>query len=59
MTAKVLRRPDVEDRTGLSRSSIYALMAEGQFPRAIQLSKRAVGWRETDIIEWLESRQVA
>ena len=59
MTSKVLRRPDVEDRTGLSRSSIYALMAERQFPRAIQLSKRAVGWRETDIIEWLESRQVA
>lgn len=56
MTNRILRRPEVESRTGLSRSTIYAAMAEGQFPRAVLLGKRAVGWREVDIARWLESR---
>jgi prophage regulatory protein len=57
MLERILRRPDVEDRTGLSRSTIYAMMAEGQFPRPIKLGKRAVGWPESAITRWLESRQ--
>ena len=36
---------------------IYAMMAEGQFPRPIKLGKRAVGWFESAITRWLESRQ--
>lgn len=42
--------------TGLSRSTIYAMMTEGAFPKSIKLGKRAVGWREADIAEWLDSR---
>jgi prophage regulatory protein len=56
MVARILRRPEVETRTGLSRSTIYAMMADGTFPKPIRLGKRAVGWRESDIAEWLESR---
>jgi prophage regulatory protein len=56
MTDRILRRPDVEARTGLSRSTIYQLMSEGRFPRPIKLSKRAVGWYESAITRWLESR---
>ncbi|MGX0975927.1 prophage regulatory protein [Roseovarius sp. MBR-51] len=56
MRAAVYRRPDVERVTGLSRSTLYAMMAEGDFPKPIKLGKRAVGWREADIIAWLESR---
>lgn len=53
----VHRRPSVERQTGLSRSTIYAMMAEGTFPRPIRLGKRAVGWRDSDIAAWLESRE--
>jgi prophage regulatory protein len=53
MTETILRRPDVEKRCGLSRSTIYQLMTEGRFPRPVRLGKRAVGWRESDIAEWL------
>jgi len=53
----ILRRPAVERITGLSRSTIYAMMAEGDFPKPIKLGKRAVGWREADLASWLESRQ--
>lgn len=51
----ILRRPDVESRTGLSRSSIYDGMSKGTFPQAVKLGIRAVGWRETDITNWLNN----
>ncbi|WP_082643581.1 helix-turn-helix transcriptional regulator [Ruegeria denitrificans] len=50
------RRPDVESLVGLSRSTIYAMIADGTFPRPIKLGKRAVGWRQSDVLTWLESR---
>lgn len=56
MTTKFLRRVHIEDMTGLSRSTIYAMMAEGRFPKPVKLSKRAVGWRESDVVAWLDSR---
>jgi prophage regulatory protein len=35
------------------------MVARGAFPRPIRLGKRAVGWRERDVTEWLESREQA
>ena len=32
---KIMRRPEVESITGLSRSSIYAKMENGTFPKSI------------------------
>ena len=49
MAKKVLRLPAVKDRTGLSRSTIYAQIKEGKFPKPIRLGKRAVGWTDEDI----------
>ena len=57
MTERILRRPEVETRTGLSRSTIYAWMAEGCFPVPIKLGARLVGWRETNLTAWLEARE--
>jgi prophage regulatory protein len=51
----ILRRKQVETRTGLSRSTIYARIAEGSFPRPIDLGGRAVGWIEAEIDAWLKS----
>lgn len=54
---KILRRNEVENRTGLSRSTIYARIAEGSFPRPIDLGGgRAVGWIEAEIDAWLQLR---
>lgn len=52
----ILRRPQVEARTGLSRSTIYERMRRGRFPRPIQLGPRSVGWLESDINAWLDER---
>lgn len=56
MQAKILRRKDVESMIGLSRSTIYKLISQGTFPKAIRLGPRAVGWRLSDIEIWIESR---
>ena len=53
MICRFLRRPEVEVRTGLSRSAIYAAMDQGTFPRPRRIGKRAVAWREDDIERWL------
>lgn len=58
MAETILRRPAVEARTGLSRSTIYAAMARGEFPQPVRLGPRAVGWRESDVAEWLASREL-
>lgn len=56
---KILRRNEVENLIGLSRSAIYAAMDKGTFPRPIKLGARAVGWKLTDILAWLEAREVS
>ena len=56
MSLKILRRKDVEEIVGLSRSTIYKLMSTGAFPRYIRLGPRAVGWRLSDIEAWIEFR---
>ena len=37
MSTRLLRRPQVEAQTSLSRSSIYAQMAKGEFPRPLRI----------------------
>ena len=56
MTEKLLRRPTVEDLTGLSRSTIYEMMTREDFPRPLKIGRRAVAWRESEILEWIEDR---
>ena len=56
LAEKHLRRPAVQDLTGLSRSTIYDLMAKGTFPRPVRLTAKAVAWPESAIAEWLAQR---
>ena len=56
MADKHLRRPAVEELTGLSRSTIYSLMSKGDFPRPVRLTGKAVAWPESTIAEWLAQR---
>lgn len=56
MSQKFLRLPAVKDYTGLSRSSIYALMEKREFPSQIKIGPRAVGWLDFEIEEWVSQR---
>ena len=57
--ARIIRFHQVQARTGLSRSTIYRRLAEGSFPRPVQLGARAVGWIEEEVDEWIRQRIVA
>ena len=59
MEERLLRRREVEDITGLSRSTIYRMVKTGQFPPPVRVGPKAVRWRLSDIIAWLESRPLA
>ncbi len=54
--ARLIRRKEVQAKTGLGASSIYALMKEGKFPLAIELSERRVAWLEAEIDQWIAER---
>ena len=55
---KLLRLPEVKATTGLSKSTIYARISEGTFPKQIPLGPRLVVWVEADIQNWI-SEQVS
>jgi prophage regulatory protein len=49
----LIRLPQVRKTTGLSKSTIYARIAEGTFPKQIPLGPRLVVWVESDIQNWI------
>ncbi|MEX2575437.1 MAG: AlpA family phage regulatory protein [Halofilum sp. (in: g-proteobacteria)] len=57
MTNRILRRPEVERLTGRSRTAIYEEMKTGNFPSSVRIGARAVGWFESDVQAWIESRE--
>jgi prophage regulatory protein len=53
---RFIRRREVQRLTGLSRSSLYRLIAEKDFPPAIQLSTNTVAWLESEVNVWILDR---
>jgi prophage regulatory protein len=54
ITQQLLRLPQVKSMTGLSKSTIYARMSEGNFPKQISIGPRLVVWLESDIQQWID-----
>ena len=50
---RIIRIKTVQDRTGLSRSTIYRKIAEGTFPRQQKLGVHGAGWHESAIDRWV------
>lgn len=55
--SKIYRIGSLVSILGLSKTTIYKMMNEGLFPKSIQLTERSVGWLESDINDWINSRQ--
>lgn len=55
----LIRLPDVIRRTGLSKSSIYAKEAAGEFPSRVKQGPRTTCWRLDEIIAYIEQRTAA
>ena len=56
---RIVRLPDVQARTGLSRSTIYVRVAAGSFPKPVHLGARAVGWIESEVDAWIRQQIAA
>ena len=59
MATKLLRRPEVEGITGLSRATIYARINVGTFPLPVRLGPNSVAWRADDVNQWIAELPVA
>lgn len=53
---RLLRRPDVLHRCGISNSTLHRLINAGDFPAPIQISPRAVAWIEFEVDTWIQQR---
>ncbi len=56
---RIIRIPELVHLVGYSRPSIYRLMDSDEFPSAVKLGPQAVGWRMSEIQEWIASREKA
>ena len=55
----LLRLSDVIKLTAISRTAIYRRLAEGSFPKPLDMGPRMLRWERTAIIEWIASRRAA
>ena len=53
---RLIRLPEVQHRVGIGRSTIYRWMAEGKFPKPVQLGGYAVAWAEHEVEAWIAAR---
>ena len=53
---RLIKKPVVLAETGLSHSSLYAAIKRGEFPPPVKIGKRSVAWRESSVIEWINSK---
>ena len=53
------RLPQVKARTGLARSTIYRMIACGEFPKNLKLSQRCSAWNSAEVDLWIASRIAA
>lgn len=55
---RILRMKTVIETTGLARSTVYKYVAEGIFPKPLSLGGRSVGWLESEVHGWIQTRLV-
>ncbi|HCM9633673.1 TPA: AlpA family transcriptional regulator [Enterobacter hormaechei subsp. steigerwaltii] len=52
---RLIRLPEVLERTGYGKSWIYRLISEGRFPAPVKIGVRAVAFVESEVDEWIQS----
>ena len=55
---KILRPKELTNLLSISRATLWRMEKRGELPPKIALSPGVKGWRESDISEWLEAREI-
>ena len=58
-TGKLLRLEAVISLIGMKRSWILQTVKDGKFPKPLRLSPRAMAWRQSDVMEWINAQELA
>lgn len=53
---KLIRPTELANLLGISKVTLWRMENRGELPARIRISRRAVGWKESDIEEWLDNR---
>lgn len=53
---RFLRVSEVLERTGLKKSTMYAMIQENQFPKPINISTRSAAWLESELDNWMSRK---
>lgn len=54
---KFIKLPEVIEKTGLKRSTVYARVKDDpDFPKPVNVGVRAVAWVESDLDRWMADR---
>jgi prophage regulatory protein len=53
---RYIRLPEVKERTGLGKTTLYGMVKDGEFPAPVKLAGRAVGWVESEVDQWAAAR---
>jgi prophage regulatory protein len=53
---RLLRRREVELKTGKSRAGIYADIRAGIFPAPVPIGINSVAWLESEVDQWIVDR---
>jgi len=52
---RFMRLDEVLHVTGLGRNTVYRRIREGTFPKQLRIGPNSVAWRQSEIIEWMNS----
>jgi len=55
-TTRIISLREVLSRTSMSRSAVYALQKQVEFPKSVSITERRVGFVESEIDDWLKAK---
>jgi prophage regulatory protein len=53
---RYMRLPEVKNKTGLGKTTLYGMIKGGEFPAPVKIGGRAVGWVESEVDQWAVAR---
>ncbi|MGI1671628.1 MAG: AlpA family phage regulatory protein [Neptuniibacter sp.] len=54
---RIIRTKEVQNITGLSRTTLWRLERKGEFPARVSLSLGSVGWKLSEVEKWVRGRK--
>ena len=59
MNNRIVRPRELAKKLSISIATLYRMKKAGELPPQVKIHERAVGWKVSDIEEWLDSRKIA